>query len=341
MGFKVDTGIYSARLEEVPGQAKRAEALGYDGLNVAETAHDAFLPLVLAAEHTERIQVGTSVAIAFPRSPMVTAMMAWDLQRFSKGRLILGLGTQVKGHNERRFSVKWSPPAPRIREYVLALKAIWHTFQTGEPLNFVGEHYTFTLMTPNFNPGPIEHPHIPVHIAAVNARNAQVAGEVCDGIKLHGFTTPKYTQEVLLPAIMRGLQKSGRSREQFEICGGGFIATGRTWSEVEQAVQLVKQQISFYGSTRTYQPVFEVHGWGDLTPRLHEMSLQGKWAEMPSLISDEVVKEFAVVAPYDQVAAAIRERYQGWCDRISLMANARTPEDEEALKAVIRELQQG
>jgi len=341
MGFKVDTGISSARLEEVPAQAQRAEALGYDGINVAETAHDAFLPLVLAAEHTSRIQIGTAVAIAFPRSPMVTAMMAWDLQRFSKGRLILGLGTQVKGHNERRFSVKWSPPAPRIREYVLALRAIWRTFQTGEPLNFVGEHYTFTLMTPNFNPGPIEHPHIPVHIAAVNEHNARVAGEVCDGIKLHGFNAMKYTKEVILPAVMKGLAKSGRSREQFEICGGGFLATGKTWSDGERAVEDVKRQISFYGSTRTYQAVFDAHGWGDVTARLHELSLQGKWQEMPKLITDDMVQEFAVVATYDKVADAIRARYQGVCDRVGFGIPIRTPEDEEAARAIIRDLQQG
>lgn len=340
MGFKVETGLYAARLEQAGEVARRAEELGYDGINAAETAHDSFLPLVLAAEHTERIGIGTSVAIAFPRSPMVTAMMAWDLQRFSKGRMTLGLGTQVKGHNQRRFSVPWSPPAPRIREYVQALKAIWHTFQTGEKLDYVGEHYTFTLMTPNFNPGPIEHPHIPVHIAAVNPRNAFVAGEVCDGVKLHGFNTMKYTKDVLLPEIMKGLEKSGRTRDQFEICGGGFLATGRTWSEAEQNAQEIKRQISFYGSTRTYQAVFDHHGWGDTTARLHEMSLQGKWDEMPAVIPDEMLTEFAVIAPYDKVAQAIKERYGGVCDRVGFSAAIKTPEDEEAVRAIIKELQQ-
>lgn len=339
MGFKVETGLYAGRLEEAGAAAKRAEEFGYDGINCAETAHDSFLPCVLAAEHTERIGIGTSVAIAFPRSPMITAMMSWDIQRFSNGRFTLGLGTQVKGHNQRRFSMPWSPPAPRIREYVQSLKAIWNTFQTGEPLNYVGEHYSFTLMTPNFNPGPIEHPHVPVHIAAVNERNAFVAGEVCDGIKLHGFNTMQYTRDVLLPQITKGLAKSGRSREQFEICGGGFLATGRDWSAVEQSVGEVKRQISFYGSTRTYQNVFDHHGWGDLTAQLHEMSLQGKWAEMPAVIPDDVVSEFAVVAPYDKVVDLIHERYDGICDRIGFGSAGRTPEDQEAAREIIKQLQ--
>lgn len=339
MPFKVDTGMYAGRLEEAAGVAKLAEERGYDGLSTAETAHDSFLPLVIAAEHTSRIQIGTSVAIAFPRSPMVTAMIAWDLQRFSKGRFILGLGTQVKGHNQRRFSVPWVPPAPRIREYVQSLKAIWNTFQTGERLNYVGEHYSFTLMTPNFNPGPIEQPHIPVHIAAVNERNAFVAGEVCDGIKLHSFNTMNYTRDVLLPQVEAGLKKSGRSRDQFEICGGGFLATGKTMSDAEQAAQDVKRQISFYGSTRTYQKVFDHHGWGATTATLHEMSLQGKWAEMPGVIPDEMLNEFAVVAPYDKVVDEIRARYGGVCDRVGFGAQVRGPEDEEALRHIVKELQ--
>lgn len=341
MGFKVDTGMYAGKLEDVAELARRAEAMGYSGINTAETSHDSFLPLVIAAEHTERIQIGTSVAIAFPRSPMVIAMIAWDLQRYSKGRFMLGLGTQVKGHNQRRFSVAWSPPAPRIKEYVESLRAIWHSFQTGEPLNYVGEHYSFTLMTPNFNPGPIEHPHIPVHIAAVNERNAYIAGLVCDGIKLHGFNTMKYTRDVLLPQVEKGLAKSGRSRDTFEICGGGFLATGPTQSAAEQAAQDVKRQISFYGSTRTYQSVFDHHGWGDTTARLHEMSLQGKWAEMPGVIPDDMLDEFAVVAPYDKVVEAMKARYGGICDRVGFaVAPAKSPADQEAIATIISQLQE-
>ncbi|MBI5949786.1 MAG: TIGR03617 family F420-dependent LLM class oxidoreductase [Chloroflexi bacterium] len=338
MGFKVETGMYAARMEEAGEAARHAEGMGYDSINTAETAHDSFLPLVLAAEHTERIGIGTSVAIAFPRSPMVTAMIAWDLQRYSKGRFTLGLGTQVKGHNQRRFSVPWSPPAPRIKEYVESLKAIWESFQTGGKLDYVGQHYSFTLMTPNFNPGPIDWPRPKVHIAAVNEHNARVAGEVCDGIKLHGFNTMKYTKDVILPQVMKGLEKSGRKREDFEVCGGGFLATGKDWAAVERSVGDVKRQLSFYGSTRTYQNVFDHHGWGDTTARLHEMSLQGKWAEMPSVIPDDMVKEFAVCAPYDKVVAEMKARYSGVCDRVGFGAAGRTPEEQEAARQIIKEL---
>jgi probable F420-dependent oxidoreductase len=340
MGFKVETGMYSPLLSDAAAFAKKAEAEGYDGLVMAETAHDSFLPLVIAAEHTDHITIGTSVAIAFPRSPMVTAMIAWDLQRFSRGRFILGLGTQVKGHNQRRFGVPWSPPAPRIKEYVESLKAIWQSFQTGEPLNYAGDHYSFTLMTPNFNPGPIDHPHVPVHIAAVNVHNARVAGEVCDGIKLHGFNTTRYTREVILPEIEKGLAKSGRTRDQFEICGGGFLATGKDWDAVERAVREVKRQISFYGSTRTYQNVFDHHGWGDTTARMHEMSLAGKWAEMPNVISDEMVEEFAIVAPYDGVVERFRSAYGGLVDRVSFGTPPSADSEEvEAVQTIIRQLQ--
>jgi probable F420-dependent oxidoreductase len=195
-------------------------------------------------------------------------------------------------------------------------------------------------MTPNFNPGPIDNPHIPVHIAAVNEHNARVAGEVCDGIKLHGFNTMGYTRDVILPQIAKGLEKSGRTRDQFEICGGGFLATGKNWSEVEQAVREVKRQISFYGSTRTYQNVFDHHGWGDTTAKLHEMSLQDKWAEMPGVIPDEMLSEFAIVAPYDKIAEEARKKYAGVVDRVGFGGAARTPEEEEAVKAVIRQLRE-
>jgi len=339
MGFKVETGLYSAKLEEAAAAATYAEEMGYDAVVAAETAHDAFLPLVIAAEHTSRIQIGTSVAIAFPRSPMVTAMIAWDLQRYSKGRFVLGLGTQVKGHNQRRFSVPWTPPAPRIKEYVESMRAIWNSFQTGGKLDYVGQHYSFTLMTPNFNPGPIEHPHVPVHIAAVNEHNARVAGEVCDGIKLHGFNTMKYTKDVILPQVMKGLEKSGRTRAQFEICGGGFLATGKDWKAVEQATNEVRRQISFYGSTRTYQNVFDHHGWGDTTAKLHEMSLQGKWAEMPSVIPDEMLSEFAIVAPYDKIVDEVKARYGGIVDRVGFGSASRSKEDEEAVRHIIKQLQ--
>jgi len=339
MGFKVETGLYAPKLEVVAAEAKRIEAIGYNGMHTAETANDPFLPLTLAAEHTERIELSTSVAIAFPRSPMVTAMMSWDLQRYSKGRFLLGLGTQVKGHNERRFSVPWSPPAPRIKEYIEVLHAIWDTFQNGTKPEYVGEHYNFTLMNPTFNPGPIEHPKIPVHLAAVNEGNARVAGEVADGIKLHGFNTMGYTKAVLIPAVEKGLEKAGRNRADFKVWGGGFLATGKDWATVERNVEQVKQMVSFYGSTRTYQNVLEHHGWQDIGQQLHEMSVQGKWKEMPKLITQEMVEEFAVVATFDNVVEKMRERYQGIVDCIDFSDYSKTVDDVDMMRHLIRELQ--
>jgi probable F420-dependent oxidoreductase len=335
MGFKVETGMYAPLLADVKKYAQDTEAMGYDGLHISETSHDPFLPLVIAAEHTERINVGTAVAIAFPRSPFVTAMMSWDLQRFSKGRFVLGLGTQVKGHIERRFGMEWTAPAPRIREYILTLRAIWDTFQNNIKPSYRGEHYQFTLINPVFNPGPIEHPYIPVHLAAVNQINAQVAGEVADGIKLHGFNTMKYTKEVLIPAIQKGLEKSGRSFDNFQLWGGGFLATGKDWSHVEQNIAAVKKQISFYGSTRTYHSVLEPHGWQDLGNELHELSVTNGWAKMPDLITDEVLNEFAIVAPYDQVADKIREKFGGIVDHVDFSDSTASIEDKDAMKQII------
>lgn len=339
MGFKVETGLYMAKLEEMAKAAKYAEEMGYDGVHTSETAHDPFLPLVLAAEHTERIEINTSVAIAFPRSPMITAMMSWDLQRFSKGRFVLGLGTQVKGHNERRFSVPWTAPAPRIKEYIETLRAIWDTFQNNAKPAYKGEHYQFTLINPTFNPGPIEHPNIPVHLAAVNEGNARIAGDVADGIRLHGFNTMSYAREVLLPAVEEGLKRRGRTRDQFEVWGGGFLATGKDWSAVERNLAEVKRMISFYGSTRTYQNVLEHHGWQDVGEKLHEMSVQGKWKEMPNLITDEMVEEFAVVATYDNVVEKMRERYGGIVNCIDFSDTAKSVEDEDLVRHLVKELQ--
>jgi probable F420-dependent oxidoreductase len=338
MGFNVETGMYAPILADVKDYAQQTEAMGYDGLHISETAHDPFLPLVIAAEHTERIKIGTSVAIAFPRSPFVTAMMAWDLQRFSNGRFVLGLGTQVKGHIERRFGMEWTAPAPRVREYIQTLRAIWDTFQNNSKPSYRGEHYQFTLINPVFNPGAIEHPYIPVHLAAVNQINAQVAGEVADGIKLHGFNTMEYTKKVLIPAIEKGLEKSGRTIDQFQLWGGGFLATGKDWSHVEQNVAAVKRQIAFYGSTRTYHSVLEVHGWQDLGEQLHELSVTNGWAKMPDLITEEVLNEFAVVAPYDQVAAKIRAKFGGIVNNIDFSDSTASLEDKDAMKQIIADL---
>lgn len=340
MGFKVETGFgYVTNLAEVGKIAQEAEAMGYDGIHSSETSSDPFLPLVLVAEHTSKISLSTAVAIAFPRSPFVVAMMSWDLQKFSKGRFVLGLGTQIKAHNERRFSTPWTAPAPRLREYVLSLRAIWNTFQTGAKPEYKGEHYQFTLINPMFNPGPIEQPYIPVHLAAVNPVNAMVAGEVADGIKLHPFNTISYAKAHLLPAIQKGLDKSGRSMDKFEVWGGGFLATGKNSSEVEQSIEKVKNQIGFYGSTPTYRPVLEHHGWTELSEKLHRMTVEGKWKELPGAIPQEVVEEFAVIGTYDEVAQKLKERYAGVANCIDFAEHAQMVKDHDVIQQIIRDLQ--
>ena len=315
--MKLDINVGIDSLRDVPALARDAEALGFDGLWASETKHDPFLPLALAAEHTSRLSLGTAIAVAFPRSPTVVAHTAWDLQAASGGRLSLGLGTQVKGHVERRFSVKWTAPGPRLREYVLALRAIWRAWQTGGPVDFRGEHYAITLMTPFFAPGPIEHPDIPIYIAAVNAYNLRLAGELCDGVHLHPFHSVRYLREFALPHIEAGLAKSGRGRDAITLSTSVFMVTGRTAAEIAEARERARGQIAFYASTRTYEPVLAAHGWADLMPRLHRKSIEGDWAGMAALVTDEMLEVFAVAAPLDGLAAALRARYAGLLDRLA------------------------
>ena len=315
--MKIDVTLAIDTLADVHGMAREAEDLGFDGLWTAETRHDPFLPLGLAAEHTRRVSLGTAIAVAFPRSPTVVAHTAWDLQAASGGRLLLGLGTQVKGHIERRFSVKWTAPGPRLREYVLALRAIWDAWQTRGPVSFRGEHYAITLTTPFFAPGPIEHPRIPIYIAAVNAYNLRLAGELCDGVHLHPFHSVKYLREFALPHIEAGLVRSGRPREAVALASSVFLVTGRTADEVTRAREHARAQIAFYASTRTYEPVLAAHGWQDLTPKLHRKSVEGDWAGMAALITDEMLGVFAVEAPLDGLRTALDERYRGLLDRIA------------------------
>ncbi|GBD11388.1 Putative coenzyme F420-dependent oxidoreductase [bacterium HR23] len=326
--MKVYAPLRGRTLAEVPAEARRAEALGYDGVTLSELTIDPFLASTLALEHTQRTRVGTAIAVAFPRSPMIVAYEAWNLQAFSQGRFELGLGTQVKGHNERRFSVPWSAPGPRIREYVQALRAIWDCWQNGTPLNFQGQHYTFTLMTPEFNPGPIAHPRIPILLASVNPYMARLAGEVADGVLLHGFMTWKYIAEVALPAIEAGAKKAGKTFKDVEVSGGGFIVTGATEEEVLQNLEVTRRRIAFYASTRTYKAVMDLHGWGDVTLRLHQLTLQGRWKELPTLITDQMLDAFCVVGTYDSILPRLKEKYAGWATRIAFpMPNGEGPAD--------------
>jgi probable F420-dependent oxidoreductase len=333
---KVDS-MFGGSLHEVADRAKALEAVGYDGAFTAETAHDAFLPLAVAATATERLELGTSIAVAFARTPMVTAIAANDLQLASRGRFVLGLGSQIKPHIQRRFSMPWSHPAPRMREYVLAMRAIWASWHDDTKLDFRGEFYSHTLMTPFFSPGASEYGAPKVWLAAVGERMTEVAGEVADGVILHSFTTERYVREVTVPALERGLAKAGRARDTFEIGGPVFVVSATTEEATANAAKATKQQIAFYGSTPAYRPVLELHGWGEVGDELNSMSKRGQWVEMGDLITDEILDAFAVVAEPDDLADALRGRYGSLLDRLGFSMPYEG--DQDATKAMIASLE--
>jgi probable F420-dependent oxidoreductase len=322
--MKVDGGI-GGMLGGVPGLAKAAEDAGYDGVWTAETSHDPFLPLLLTAEHTERLEIGTGIAVAFARNPMTVAQIGWDLQEYSGGRFMLGLGSQIKPHITRRFSMPWSHPAARMREFVQAMHAIWACWNDGTRLDFDGDFYSHTLMTPFFNPGPNPHGVPRVFLAAVGEKMTEVVGEVCDGMLVHGFTTERYLREVTMPALARGADAGGRAVEDIELSLPAFVVTGVDDESTAAAAAAVRGQIAFYGSTPAYRGVLELHGWGDLQPELNRLSKEGRWDDMGAAIDDEVLETFAVVAEPDQVAAELRARWGGLIDRVSFYAPFAVP----------------
>lgn len=342
---KVDPGLREAdrplSVDRVPENARVVEALGFDGLVLTETKEDPFVVMAMAAATTERIRLTTAVAIAFPRSPTVTAMTAWTLQRGSRGRFVLGLGTQVKGHIERRYGLKWSAPGPWIEEYVAAVRAVWDTWQHGTPLDFHGDHYHLTLMNPLFDPGPIERPEIPIHLAAVNAHMARVGGRIADGVRPHPICTRRYLDEVLRPAIDRGAVESGRDPSRFEVVASPLIVTGPDEETVARRMSNVRARISFYASTRTYRAVFDTHGWGDIAERLSVLSRRQEWDEMERHVTDEMVEAVAVVGTYDDIASRVRDRYAGVCTGVEFSIPVENPEDEEHLADMVREIQGG
>ncbi len=335
--MKLDLNLREYDLTAVAEQARNAEATGYDCLWTSETQHDPFLPLGVAAAAISKIKLGTSIAVAFARSPMVIAHTAWDIQKASGGRFILGLGSQVKAHIQRRFSMKFESPGPKLREVVLALRAIWDCWQNGMPLKFEGEFYNFSLMTPFFNPGPIAHPKIPIYIAGVNAYMCRLAGEVCDGLHVHPFHTEKYLREFVHPAVNEGLKASERSREDFSYATACFVIVGDTERERAENAEAVRQQIAFYASTRTYEPVLAAHGWEAVGSELHRKSLEDGWKGMASLITDEMLGEVAVSGTYETIGKKLRERYTGLLDRISLYQPYESPGDEARCAALVRE----
>ena len=325
--MKVDGVLISRGLDGVPAVARELEELGYDGAFSAETAHDPFFPLLLAAEHTERLELVTGIAVAFARNPMTLANLGYDLQSYSHGRFVLGLGSQIKAHIEKRFSMPWSHPAARMRELILAMRAIWACWNDGDKLDFRGEFYRHTLMTPFFNPGPSAYGAPRVFLAAVGERMTEVAGEVADGILLHGFTTERYVREVTVPALERGWARAGKQRADFEVSGPMFVVTGTNEEELERARQGTKQQIAFYGSTPAYRGVLELHGWGDMQGELNRLSKQGEWAAMGDLVTDEILETFAIVAEPEEVPRQMLARFGDVLDRVSFYAPYKSDPD--------------
>jgi len=328
--MKIDATVITGDLETIGPRARRIEELGYDALYTAETQHDPFFPLLLAAEHSERLELATAIAVAFPRSPMHLANIGHDLQRFSKGRFILGLGSQIKAHIEKRFSAQFDRPAARMRELILATRAIWRTWEEDERLRFEGEFYRHTLMTPFFNPGPSGYGTPKVFLAAVGEKMTEVAGEVCDGMFVHGFSTEKYIRETTLPALERGLAKSGRTRADLELSFPTFIVTGETDEEWQRADSAVREQIAFYGSTPAYRPVLEAHGWGEAQDELNALSKRGAWKEMGKVVTDDILDAFAVRGAASEIPGLVMARYGDLVDRLSFYAPYRTDPEKWA-----------
>ena len=320
---------FDTAIPGLPGGAREAataaEEMGFDGVFSAETSHDAFLPVPIAAEHTDDVEISTRIALSFTRSPMVLAYMAWDLAAYSGGRFALGLGTQVKGHNERRFSVdfEWESPGPRLREVVESLRHIWDVWQGEEErLDYQGEFFQFDLMTEFFDPGPIDDPDVPIYIAGVNEYNLHLAGELCDGLAMHPLNAPEYTEEVIVPAVREGAEEAGRSLEDVQLAASPMVITGETEEEIERNREATRRQIAFYGSTRTYHVILDHLGFDDVGPQLHELSVEGKFGEMPELVTDEMLYTFAIEAPPGEVADEVRDAYGDVADRASIPLEA-------------------
>jgi len=333
--MKIDGGLMTTDLREAGRLAAHAERLGYDGVWTAEAGHDPYLPCAIAAGATERVSIGTNIAVAFPRSPLVHAQIAWDLQVLSRGRFILGLGTQVKGHNERRYSTTWVAPGPRLREMIQLIRHIWDVWQQGTRPSFQGKHYQFSLMTPFFAPAPIDWPRIPIYVAGVNPYILRLAGELADGLHVHPFHSVKYLRETVLPNVEAGLAKTGRKRADVALATSAFVIMGKDRSEIERLRAAVRQQIAFYASTRTYIAVLEAHGWGETCYRLNEKAAKGDWGGMASLITDEMLDAYALEGTYDQVPDLLKRKYGGILDRIAFYTPVRTDGDEGRWRELI------
>ena len=338
--MRVTYRLSSKELAGIPAEASWAESMGYDGVSSNETAHDSFMPLVLAATATSRVTLETRVAIAFPRSPMVVAYTSRDLQDLSKGRFRLGLGTQVKGHIERRFSSTWASPGPKLREYVESLHKIWDCWDDGSRLDYQGKHYRFSLMTPFFSPGPSEYPHPEIFTAAVNGYNCLVAGECSDGLMLHSLVSPEYVRQVVLPNVAEGARRAGRSVDDVTIVGNGFIVTGPNQAAIREAAEETRKRIAFYSSTRTYFPVLECHGFEDIGKQLHALSREGRWDDMTALVPDEMLNALSIIGEYDEIPGMFKERYGSMVDEMHFTIETSGDAEEAQLRRIVRELQE-
>ena len=335
--MRVGTGI-GGWPSAAGGQAQKAERDGYDYVTCGELAHDSILTMAMAGQVTERIDLQTSVTIAFPRSPMVLAMEAWDLQHATRGRFAIGLGSQVKGHNERRFGGSWSAAAPRMKEYIQMMQAIWDSWQDGREAEFTGKSYRYTLMTPNFNPGPIEFPRPKIYLAVVGPAMARVAGEVADGILPHGgIMTDRYMREVLLPNVKIGLDRANRTWDDIDVAMSGYLVMGKDDDEIHRNLQKLRQPLSFYGSTRSYHHVLRMHGLEDLGNRLHELSLRGEWQQMREVISDDDLLELAETCRYDDLPSFVAANRE-YATQMGFGLPSRDPEDEAYFLDLVQKL---
>jgi probable F420-dependent oxidoreductase len=339
---KLDPGVRAAAMPldvaRVAEDARLAEELGYDGIVTEETKDDPFIVLALAAQATRHVTLATGVAVAFPRSPAITALSAWTLARLSRGRFTLGLGSQVKGHIERRYGMRWSPPGPWLRDYVGALRAIWSAWQNGTRLDFQSEHYTLSLTVPLFAPAPLEHPDIRVELAAVNPYMCQVAGEVADGIRAHPVATPRYIAEIMLPAARKGMAKAGRGGTDFTMCVTPLVATAPDRAMLAGRIQDVRARVAFYASTPAYLAAFETEGHGEVARQLQTLSRAQRWEEMPALVDDSMLDAYAVTGIYDEIAAKLTARYGGLATHLEFTMPLASPGDADIVHGLIAEL---
>jgi probable F420-dependent oxidoreductase len=339
---KLDPGLREPEtpldIREFATLARTAEEVGLDAVLVEETKDDPYQLLALGATMTSRIQLGTSVAMAFPRSPATTAMSAWSLQKLSGGRFMLGLGSQVRAHVERRFGLEWSAPAPWMRDYIGAVRAVWRCWQERVPLEFESEHYRLDLMVPLFDPGPIEHPEIPIHVAAIGPNMCAMTGEVADGVRLHPVVTPKYIDQEVLPALARGAARTGRDVDEVEVCIKPLVGTAPTAERLAEVTETVRARAAFYLSTPSYRRAWEVHDWGDRAREASTYAREGRWDELPGLVDDEMLHTVATIGTFDEIAGKLNERYASRVDRIEFSTQVRTADDAEALRGILADL---